>query len=248
MIVREIQAQFGPNASKIYDYTVNPYTGCAHSCSYCYARFMKRFTGHPEPWGEFVDVKINAPDLLSREIRRKTPGTVWVSGVCDPYQPVEAEYRADPAVRPRSSSRTAGRWWCRRALRWWSATWTSSRPAADVEVGLSVTTADDAVRRLFEPKAPPIPGTHRGPGPAARRGCQDLRHDRAAAPRRRGAAGAARGKVDHVLIDRMNYGYGAWVYRKYGLEDCQTGGFFRGTAQQLASAFQKAGIPARVVF
>jgi len=64
MIVREIEARSILNASKIFDYTVNPYAGCAHSCSYCYARFMKRFTGHPEPWGEFVDVKIDAPALM----------------------------------------------------------------------------------------------------------------------------------------------------------------------------------------
>jgi hypothetical protein len=60
---------------------------------YCYARFMKRFTGHKEPWGEFVDVKINAPDLLGQEVNRKKKGRVWISGVCDPYQPLEAKYR-----------------------------------------------------------------------------------------------------------------------------------------------------------
>jgi DNA repair photolyase len=54
---------------------------------------MKRFTGHKEPWGEFVDVKINAPELLGKEIKKKRNGTVWVSGVCDPYQPLEKRYK-----------------------------------------------------------------------------------------------------------------------------------------------------------
>jgi len=45
-------------------YCVNPYVGCAHACRYCYATFMKRFTGHLEPWGSFVDAKINAPEVL----------------------------------------------------------------------------------------------------------------------------------------------------------------------------------------
>ena len=54
---------------------------------------MKRFTGHKEPWGDFVDVKINALDLLNKEIKKKQKGTVWVSGVCDPYQPLEAKYK-----------------------------------------------------------------------------------------------------------------------------------------------------------
>lgn len=47
------------------DYVINPYVGCMHSCLYCYARFMKRFTGQKEEWGKFVDVKVNAPDLIS---------------------------------------------------------------------------------------------------------------------------------------------------------------------------------------
>ena len=38
-------------------YSVNPYTGCTHACKYCYASFMKRFTGHEEAWGTFLDIK-----------------------------------------------------------------------------------------------------------------------------------------------------------------------------------------------
>lgn len=38
-------------------YSVNPYVGCPHACKYCYASFMKRFTGHTEEWGTFMDVK-----------------------------------------------------------------------------------------------------------------------------------------------------------------------------------------------
>lgn len=41
----------------VSDYSVNPYIGCPHSCMYCYASFIKRFTGHNEPWGSFLDVK-----------------------------------------------------------------------------------------------------------------------------------------------------------------------------------------------
>jgi DNA repair photolyase len=93
LIVTEIQAKTILSVSKIYPYVINPYTGCQHGCSYCYARFMKRVTGHKEPWGEFVDVKINAPDLLRKEIQKKKREKVWVSGVCDPYQPLEATYR-----------------------------------------------------------------------------------------------------------------------------------------------------------
>ena len=45
----------------VADYSVNPYIGCSHGCHYCYASFMKRFTGHTEPWGSFVDAKYWEP-------------------------------------------------------------------------------------------------------------------------------------------------------------------------------------------
>jgi len=45
-----------------------------------------------EPWGEFIDVKINAAELLEKENTQEKMGEVWVSGVCDPYQPLEAQY------------------------------------------------------------------------------------------------------------------------------------------------------------
>lgn len=71
MIVKEVFAKSVLSKSKVLDYSVNPYVGCEHGCSYCYARFTKRFTNHKENWGEFVDVKINAPTMLQREIRKK---------------------------------------------------------------------------------------------------------------------------------------------------------------------------------
>ncbi len=93
MIVREIQAKSILNKSKIFDYCLNPYTGCQINCAYCYARlFMRRYSGHKEPWGKFVDVKINAPELLRKQLEKARKGTVWVSSVCDPYQPIEAKY------------------------------------------------------------------------------------------------------------------------------------------------------------
>ena len=76
-----------------FDYCVNPYVGCGHGCRYCYASFMKRFTGHKEPWGEFVDIKVNAPDLMKKQLRRARMGLVAIGTVTDPYQPLERKYR-----------------------------------------------------------------------------------------------------------------------------------------------------------
>ena len=72
----------------VCDYSVNPYVGCSHGCRYCYASFMKRFTNHPEPWGEFLDVKywpkIKAEKYIGKEL--------FIGSVTDPYLPEEEEY------------------------------------------------------------------------------------------------------------------------------------------------------------
>ena len=83
-----------------YDYCMNPYTGCTHACLYCYASFMCRFTDHSEPWGEFLDVKTNFPEVLAKQLggRRKHPeGRVLIGTVTDAYQPAEARFRLTAA-------------------------------------------------------------------------------------------------------------------------------------------------------
>ena len=75
------------------DFVINPYVGCTHGCKYCYARFMKRFTGHTEPWGSFVDIKINAPDLIPKDTNRYKGKSITISSVTDPYQPIEEKYK-----------------------------------------------------------------------------------------------------------------------------------------------------------
>lgn len=75
-------------------YCVNTFSGCSHACVYCYACFMRRFSGHDEPWGEFVDAKINAAALFPREFRRLRGGEdIFFGSVTDVYQPLEKKYR-----------------------------------------------------------------------------------------------------------------------------------------------------------
>ena len=59
VIIRQIQVKdvMTKSNAPIGGYCVNPYVGCTHGCRYCYASFMKRFTGHTEEWGTFLDVK-----------------------------------------------------------------------------------------------------------------------------------------------------------------------------------------------
>jgi hypothetical protein len=91
VVLREVRCRTILNRTSISDYSLNCYTGCEHGCIYCYARFMQRFHPHPEPWGKFVDVKVNAVQVLERQLRRATPGAVFVSSACDGWQPIEAE-------------------------------------------------------------------------------------------------------------------------------------------------------------
>lgn len=88
MIVKEIETKNVLTQSNlpVSDYSVNPYVGCAHACKYCYASFMKRFTGHSEPWGAFVDVK-HWPPILRPE--RYAGKELFIGSVTDPYQPLE---------------------------------------------------------------------------------------------------------------------------------------------------------------
>lgn len=96
MKIKEIKAKTILTRSKLpeVDYCVNPYIGCSHGCIYCYARFMKRFTGHNnDEWGDFVDIKVNSVELLEKQLSREpSRGTILLSSVMDAYQPIERKY------------------------------------------------------------------------------------------------------------------------------------------------------------
>jgi DNA repair photolyase len=208
---------------------------------------MKRFTGHKEPWGEFVDVKINAADLLKHEIVRAAPRRVWISGVCDPYQPLEREYELTKE--------------CLKTLiqhDWPITVQTKSplvlrdidlfRTSDKVEVGLSISSADDEIRELFEPGAPSIGERLRALQRLHLAGIKTYAMIAPMLPGVERLAGQLSGTVDYVLIDRMNYHYSDWVYRKYHLEDAMSRDFFSSKGEELASAFGEQDIECRVLF
>ena len=137
------------------DYCINPYTGCEHGCKYCYARFMRRYSGHREPWGEFVDVKINGPEMLQKEIKSKKRGRVYLSSVTDPYQPLEKKFKLTRQIL--KILKKAG---------WPVTIQTKSdlvlrdldilKDYRGVKVGFTITTTDDQIRKAFEPKSSPV--------------------------------------------------------------------------------------------
>lgn len=154
IIVKEIQAKSILNKSGIpgMNYCINPYTGCSHGCIYCYASFMKEYSKHSEEWGEFVDVKVNLPEILSKEVKKKKVGRVCIGTVADAYQPIEQEKKLT-----------------RRAIEIlkednfpFEILTKSSLVSRDIDIlkdyencsiEITITTIDDNVRKIFEPNA-----------------------------------------------------------------------------------------------
>lgn len=80
-----------------FDVSLNPYRGCEHGCVYCYARPTHEFLGMSAglDFESKIVVKYNAPELLREELAKPTwkPKTLVMSGVTDPYQPIEKKLR-----------------------------------------------------------------------------------------------------------------------------------------------------------
>jgi DNA repair photolyase len=247
MTVKEIKPKTILSVSKIYDYVINPYVGCQHGCSYCYARFMKRFSGHLEPWGLFADVKINAPELLRKEITKKKRGRVWMSGVCDPYQPLEVKYELTRRCLEILAANE------------WPVTIQTRSPlvlrdldilkgARDLEAGLSVTTADDKIRRLFEPYATSVEDRLDTLEELHQNGIRTYAMIAPVLPGAEALAEVLAGKVDHIIIDRMNYHYADWIYRKNKMENVLSDEYFRKVSDSITDVCKKSGITCEVVF
>lgn len=226
--VREVQAKSVLNKSKIHDYCVNAYTGCQIGCRYCYARlFMPRYTGHAEPWGTFVDAKVNAPEVLSRQLPRAKRGAVWISSVCDAYQPLEADLRltrrclealleAQWPVHIQSKSVLALR------------DLDLFKRFREAEVIFTVTTDDEKTARFFEPGASPVAGRIAALARLHGNGVRTAAFIGPILPADPARLVAAlEGKVDHVLVDRMNYvDQFRSLYARANLEWACTGAFF----------------------
>lgn len=148
--------------SKLPDatYVVNPYTGCAFGCAYCYASFMGRFVDEPiSAWGDYVYVKANAVELMRADLARLSPegrkGSILLSSVTDPYQGVEAKYRLTRGIlEVLAEDRYPGRVGILTKSPLVTRDIDVIGELADHEVGMTVTTTDDAVSKWLEVRAP----------------------------------------------------------------------------------------------
>ncbi|MGI5897808.1 MAG: radical SAM protein [Candidatus Dojkabacteria bacterium] len=154
------------------DYVVNPYSGCAFGCVYCYADFTRKFTGHMnDKWGEYVDIKANTPEIFEKELEKLSKKIVkknefkkgdkpviFFGSVTDPYQGVEAKYqltRKCLEIVSRSSVRDD----IEISLLTKSPLVTRDidifKKIPNLGIGITVTSTDDEVSKMFESNAPP---------------------------------------------------------------------------------------------
>ena len=248
--VKEVEAKSILIRSKIYDYCLNPYTGCEHNCTYCYARlFMKRYSGHKEPWGEFVDVKVNSPALLKKQLERAKKGIVWISSVCDPYQPLEAKYKLTRQclkgliekqfpVNIQTKSKLVLRD-LDLILR-----------LEEIEVGFTIATDDERVAKLFESGASSVKERLNALGEIHSKGIRTFAFVGPLLPGNpEKLVGLLEGKTDKIYIDKMNYLYTIRrFYHQHGLEEATTDKFFHEYKERLINELKKRKMKFEVLF
>ncbi|MGY6502454.1 MAG: radical SAM protein [Acidimicrobiales bacterium] len=137
-----------------YDYTLNPYTGCAFGCTYCYAASFAPPDQDPDEWGQWVIVKENIVSKLSRMRTDLRDKTIYMSSVTDPYQLVERRLGLVRELLEILAARGA-----RLVVQTRSPLVTRDidvlRRFEHVRVNMTVTTDSERIRKVFEPQCPP---------------------------------------------------------------------------------------------
>jgi DNA repair photolyase len=141
-----------------YDYSLNPYAGCAFRCSYCYVpKFPSSRHDDYKQWGNWVEVKINAPELIRKERFKAFGSSIFFSSATDPYQYLELKYRLSRRClqellkyRPKKLTLHTRSHLILQDLE------LLKEFGDGLSVGVSITTDNETVQREFEPGAPSI--------------------------------------------------------------------------------------------
>jgi DNA repair photolyase len=145
-----------------FAWTINPYRGCEFGCHYCYARYTHEFMEHWDglDFERKIYAKVNAPELLRAELRaaRDRGQSIALGTATDPYQPAEKQFEITRRLlevfaefRGLEFSITTKGTLILRDLDLLRRNAERHR----LSVGLTVTTTDERLARLLEPKAPP---------------------------------------------------------------------------------------------
>lgn len=142
-----------------YDFSLNPYSGCAFGCTYCYAAFFSRSAEQRDGWGRWVEVKENAVELLMKRRLGSLDGKrIYMSSVTDPYQPVERRLgltrRLLQVLADRHQPKLVVQTRSPDVVRDCDLFRKIEERGGRVRVNMTVTTDDEDVRRTFEPSCP----------------------------------------------------------------------------------------------
>jgi DNA repair photolyase len=138
-----------------FDWTCNPYVGCSFGCTYCYAMFLPQNRRPKEDWGKWFVAKMNAIELARKQAPKLAGKAVYISSVTDPYLPAERSLQLTRGIlevvlsqQPRLLIQTRGPLVVRDldVIQQFHA----------VRINVSIPTDSEAIRRVFEPKAPPL--------------------------------------------------------------------------------------------
>ena len=164
--INELQAKSIFNKSGLpgSEYVINPYNGCLFGCMYCYAAQIARWKHPEEVWGTYLDVKMNAADLLRQELNAlekrlgaKDFGFVFFSSVTDPYVGLEAKYHLTrQCLEVLADFGYEGGIGIQTKSPLVSQDVDVLKRLKNVQVGFTVTTLNDKVSRFLEVKAPPV--------------------------------------------------------------------------------------------
>ncbi len=247
--VREVSVSRVLIAEGRGQYYLNPYAGCMIGCPYCYvddrADLSRALDGQARrAWGRWVDVKVDAPEVLRREVLTLPPGPVRLSPILtDPYQPMERTYRVtrrclevllEAGFSPVILTRGA-------------------RVAADLDllarfpraaVGLSIPTDDDAVRAHFEPGADPIEARVDALAQCRAAGLRTFVTVQPMLPMDPARLVELTAPHAHVArVDRMyDLERSADLYRSAGRPEAMTDEFFARTGESLRAGFESRGV------
>jgi DNA repair photolyase len=138
-----------------FKWTCNPYVGCSFGCGYCYAAFMPQNPYPRDEWGKWFQVKINAVERAKEQAKKVAGDAVYMSSVTDPYVPVERTLCLTRGIleelvpyQPKLVVQTRGPLVVRDL--------DVLQKFESLRLNMSIPTDSEEVRKLFEPKAPPL--------------------------------------------------------------------------------------------
>ncbi len=93
IIEQNVTTILRPTSINLAPYVINPYQGCQMNCCFCYAQFSKVAKKQPYDWGTYVKVKINAIEVLKKELDIVRPKSILLGSMTECFQPIEKKYK-----------------------------------------------------------------------------------------------------------------------------------------------------------